>query len=98
MSTLNLEANSDNFIFDNEMLCQIHFSGYRIGEVSCPTKYFPEASSISFRKSVVYGIGVLLNSLKFRIQKLGFYSFSIFKCLNSGEKNENEKKQEKEKE
>lgn len=57
-----LLANSDDFVFDNQMLTQTIAFGYRVGEVSCPTKYFAEASSISFRRSVVYGIGVLATS------------------------------------
>jgi glycosyltransferase involved in cell wall biosynthesis len=59
LETLPLEANSDDFIFDNEMLCQAVRAGFRIGEISCPTRYFPEASSINFRRSVTYGFGVL---------------------------------------
>jgi len=56
---LPLEANSDDFIFDNQMLCQAVRAGFRIGEISCPTRYFPEASSIDFKRSLVYGLGVL---------------------------------------
>src|SRR5678815_606996 len=63
LETLPLEENSDDFVFDNEMLTQIIAFGYTIGEVSCPTKYFPEASSISFSRSVKYGLGVLALSL-----------------------------------
>ena len=70
--------NSDNFVFDNEMLAQIIFSGYRVGEISCPTKYFEEASSIKLWDSTVYGIGVLKTSLKFRMQKWGVGKFRIF--------------------
>jgi glycosyltransferase involved in cell wall biosynthesis len=70
--------NSDNFVFDNEMLAQIIFYGYRVGEISCPTKYFEEASSIKLWDSTVYGIGVLKTSLKFRLQKWGLAKFRIF--------------------
>ena len=70
--------NSDNFVFDNEMLAQIIFSGYRMGEISCPTKYFEEASSIKLWDSTLYGIGVLKTSLKFRMQKWGLGKFRIF--------------------
>lgn len=70
--------NSDDFVFDNEILAQITYFGYRIGEISCPTKYFPEASSINFSRSVRYGFGVLLTSLKFVLQKWGLKKFSIF--------------------
>ena len=70
--------NSDDFVFDNEILAQITYFGYRIGEISCPTKYFPEASSINFSRSLKYGFGVLLTSLKFVLQKWGLKKFSIF--------------------
>ncbi len=76
---LNLEANSDDFVFDNQMLSQIIFKGYEIGEVTCPTKYFEEASSINFRRSSIYGIGVLVTSLKHRLQKMGLAKFDIYK-------------------
>jgi glycosyltransferase involved in cell wall biosynthesis len=65
LETLPLNENSDDFVFDNEMLAQIIYFGYRIGEISCPTMYFKEASSISFKRSIIYGIGVLHTSLKF---------------------------------
>jgi glycosyltransferase involved in cell wall biosynthesis len=78
LETLPLEANSDDFVFDNEMLAQaVHF-GYSIGEISCPTKYFEDASSINFRRSVKYGLGVLATSMKFVLQKWGFMRFPIF--------------------
>lgn len=73
-----LLENSDDFVFDNEMLAQTSYFGFRIGEISCPTKYFAEASSINFRRSVVYGLGVLSTALKFRLQKLGLGSYPIF--------------------
>lgn len=75
---LPLEQNTNDFIFDNEMLAQVIFFNFKIGEVSCPTKYFDEASSINFSRSVRYGFGVLLTSLKFRLQKMGITSFAIF--------------------
>jgi hypothetical protein len=59
LETLPLEENSDDFVFDNQVLCQAVRAGFRIGEISCPARYFPEASSINFRRSVVYGFGVL---------------------------------------
>jgi glycosyltransferase involved in cell wall biosynthesis len=78
LSTLPLLENSDDFVFDNQMLAQcVHF-GFRIGEVSCPTKYFDEASSINFRRSVTYGLGVLATTLQFALQKLGVAHFRIF--------------------
>ena len=78
LEKLPLENNSDDFVFDNEMLAQAVYFGYRIGEVSCPTKYFPEASSISFSRSVTYGFGVLSTSLKFRLQRWGLKNFNLF--------------------
>ncbi|MFC2036388.1 glycosyltransferase family 2 protein [Chloroflexota bacterium] len=79
---LPLAGNSDGFVFDNEMLTQCVFFGLRIGEISCPTKYFAEASSIGFWKSVEYGFGVLATSLKFILQKLGLFRFRIFSSTN----------------
>ena len=75
---LPLEENTDDFLFDNEMLAQIVFFKYRIGEISCPTRYFEEASSINFARSVSYGFGVLATSIQFRLQKMGLASFRIF--------------------
>ena len=78
LQDLPLLENSDDFVFDNQMLAQCVMFGFRMGEVSCPTKYFPEASSINFRRSVKYGLGVLLVSVQFRLQKLGLARFRIF--------------------
>ena len=78
LETLPLEENSDDFVFDNEMLTQVIAFGYSIGEVSCPTKYFPEASSISFMRSVTYGLGVLSVSFRYRLQRWGLRSYRIF--------------------
>lgn len=78
IESLPLERNSDDFIFDNQMLAQAIYRGYHIGEISCPTKYFPEASSINLRRSIVYGLGVLKVSLQFRLSKLGFAKVKIF--------------------
>jgi glycosyltransferase involved in cell wall biosynthesis len=78
LSTLPLLENSDDFVFDNQMLAQcVHF-GFRIGEVSCPTKYFEEASSINFGRSVKYGLGVLSTSLAFVLHRLGILHCRIF--------------------
>jgi glycosyltransferase involved in cell wall biosynthesis len=79
LETLPLDENSDDFVFDNQMLAQAAFFGYRIGEISCPTKYFEEASSINFGRSVAYGLGVLSTSIKFRLQRLGLVDLAIFK-------------------
>jgi glycosyltransferase involved in cell wall biosynthesis len=78
LETLPLLENSDDFVFDNEMLTQCVFFGFRIGEVSCPTKYFEEASSINFRRSVRYGLGVLGTTAKFFLQRKGLGRFRIF--------------------
>jgi glycosyltransferase involved in cell wall biosynthesis len=78
LEKLPLENNSDDFVFDNQMLAQLVWFGYRIGEVSCPTKYFPEASSINFRRSVIYGFGVLGTALSFRLAKMGLCRPAIF--------------------
>lgn len=69
VENLPLEENSDDFVFDNEMIAQTIFFGYRVGEISCPTRYFEEASSINFSRSVSYGFGVLATSLKFRLHR-----------------------------
>jgi glycosyltransferase involved in cell wall biosynthesis len=78
LESLPLEEDSDDFIFDNEMIAQAVFFGYRIGEISCPTKYFEDASSINFSRSVKYGLGVLLTSVKYSLQKAGVFSSNIF--------------------
>ena len=78
---INFEANSDDFVFDNQMLCQIFYSGFEIAEVTCPTKYFDEASSINFTRSSKYGLGVLYTSLLYRLSKMGLARPTIFKAL-----------------
>ena len=78
LESLPIEENSDDFLFDNEMLAQAIYFNYRVGEISCPTKYFVEASSISFKRSLKYGLGVLWTSLKFRLQKIGVAKFRVF--------------------
>ena len=71
LQSINFMANSDDFVFDNQMIAQIFYSGFEIAEITCPTKYFPEASSINFRRSVKYGFGVIHTSLCYRLQKWG---------------------------
>jgi glycosyltransferase involved in cell wall biosynthesis len=78
LEQLPLLENSNDFVFDNQMLAQCVYFGFRIGEVSCPTKYFEEASSINFGRSVKYGFGVLETSLAFRLQKMGLAKFRVF--------------------
>ena len=75
---IDISKNSEDFVFDNQMLAQIFYAGFEIGEVTCPTKYFKEASSINFSRSVTYGLGVLGVSLKYRLAKLGIYKSPIF--------------------
>jgi glycosyltransferase involved in cell wall biosynthesis len=77
LQALPLEEDSDDFVFDNEMLTQAIYFRYRVGEVSCPAKYFPEASSINFTRSARYGLGVVATSLKFRFQRMGLGMFRI---------------------
>ena len=81
LETLPLENNSDDFVFDNEMLGQITYAGLQIGEVTCPTKYFEEASSINFSRSTKYGFGVLGVSIAYRLQSWGLGNFKIFKGI-----------------
>jgi len=78
LETLPLNENSDDFVFDNQMLAQTIWFGFRIGEISCPTKYFEDASSINFKRSVIYGFGVLGTALKFKLQKMGLKRYGIF--------------------
>src|SRR5579864_3574734 len=78
LTELPLLENSDDFVFDNQMLAQCVYFGFRIGEVSCPTKYFEEASSINFRRSVKYGFGVLSTTLQFALQRLGLVHLPRF--------------------
>jgi glycosyltransferase involved in cell wall biosynthesis len=78
LEALPLLENSDDFVFDNEMLAQCIYFGYRIGELSCPTKYFKEASSINFARSAKYGLGVLGTTLKFWLQHAGLARYKIF--------------------
>jgi len=78
LQSLNLSENSDDFIFDNQMIAQIFYNGFEIGEVTCPTKYFEEASSINFSRSVTYGLGVLKVSLLYFFAKQGIFKDRIF--------------------
>ena len=81
IESLPLARNSDDFVFDNQMLAQAIFKCCRIGEISCPTRYFPEASSINFRRSVVYGLGMLRTSISFRLARMGLARGTIFEGL-----------------
>jgi glycosyltransferase involved in cell wall biosynthesis len=79
LKNINYHNNSDDFIFDNQMLAQIMFKNYLIGEITCPTKYFEEASSINFQRSSVYGIGVIITSIKYFLTKTKIISWKILK-------------------
>ncbi|MEL6141778.1 MAG: glycosyltransferase family 2 protein [Bacteroidota bacterium] len=79
LETINFNANNDDFVFDNEMLSQIIFHGFHIAEVTCPTKYFEEASSINFRRSAKYGMGVLRVSFAHLLAKWGLNGSAIYK-------------------
>jgi glycosyltransferase involved in cell wall biosynthesis len=82
LTSLPLANNSDDFVFDNQMLAQAVFFGARIGEISCPTRYFPEASSINFRRSCRYGLGVLRTSVEFLLAKWGIYRAPSFRLVH----------------
>ncbi len=82
LETLPFEKNSDDFVFDNEIVVQTVYFGLSVGEISCPTRYFPEASSIKFWRSVKYGFGVLLTTGKYIMQKKGLGNYSLF--VNKG--------------
>lgn len=79
LETVSFEENSDDFVFDNEFISQTVYAGFRIGEVSCPTKYFDEASSINFNRSVKYGIGVLRVSFQHFFARIGLGKSKIYK-------------------
>jgi glycosyltransferase involved in cell wall biosynthesis len=78
LETVPFESNSDDFVFDNQLIVQALHFGFRVGEISCPTRYFPEASSINFSRSVIYGIGVLKTALAYRLEQTGVAHFDLF--------------------
>lgn len=75
LETLPLDENSDDFVFDNQMIAQACMAGFRIGEISCPTRYEPESSSINFKRSLIYGIGVLQTALQFRLARWNLFHY-----------------------
>ncbi|MEJ6695115.1 MAG: glycosyltransferase family 2 protein [Chitinophagales bacterium] len=79
LKAINFNDNSDDFIFDNQMLAQLVYKDFEIAEVTCPTKYFEEASSINFKRSAVYGLGCMLVSIQFRLNKWGILKLAMFK-------------------
>ena len=84
LEKLPLDANSNDFVFDNQMIAQMVWFGFRVGELSCPTRYFEEASSINFRRSVVYGLGVLATALRFRLNRWGLASSPQYMMKDKG--------------
>jgi glycosyltransferase involved in cell wall biosynthesis len=80
---INYQVNSDDFVFDNQITAQIFYAGFEIAEVTCPTKYFDDASSINFRRSVKYGLGVLKVSISYFLHKAGFMKYRIFEGIKS---------------
>ncbi len=81
LEAIPFEENSDDFVFDNELLAQVFYAGFEIAEITCPTKYFEEASSINLRRSAIYGLGVLRVSLQYRLQRLGLINSRIFRKI-----------------
>ncbi len=84
LTSINFQGNSDNFIFDNQFLAQILYAGFRVGEITCPTRYADDSSSISFRNSVRYGLGVLGVSLELFLQRTGLKESPLFAALKDG--------------
>jgi glycosyltransferase involved in cell wall biosynthesis len=78
LEALPFDQNSDDFVFDNEILVQAHYFGFRIAELTCPTKYFPEASSIDFSRSLKYGLSCCATAAKYRLERLGLAHFRLF--------------------
>jgi glycosyltransferase involved in cell wall biosynthesis len=78
LTRLDLAANSDDFVFDNQMLAQVLWHGFTIAEISCPTRYFPEASSINLRRSIRYGLGCLSTAAEYRLAKMGLFRSGLF--------------------
>lgn len=78
LNDINYNINSDDFIFDNQMLAQIFYKGYEVAEITCPTKYFEDASSINLKRSTIYGFGVLKTSILYRLNKMGLVKSKIF--------------------
>lgn len=83
LETVDFDANSDDFVFDNEMISQIFYSGFEIAEVTCPTKYFPDASSIDFHRSLRYGLGVLRVSVRHFLQRAGLIDRPVYRRKNA---------------
>jgi len=78
LNSIAYQENSDDFVFDNQMLAQICYAGFEIAEITCPTRYFSEASSINLKRSIKYGLGVMGTSIQYRLQKWGLATYRIF--------------------
>jgi len=85
LETIPWERNSDDFVFDNQMLSQAIYLGFRVGEITCPARYFPDASSINFRRSLRYGFGCLMTAAQFRCARLGIAKVAIFRFADAKE-------------
>ena len=83
LQSIPYNSNSDDFVFDNQMLAQIFYRGFEVAEITCPTKYFEEASSINIKRSIVYGLGVIKVSLQYLFQKLRFAKYKIFESVQT---------------
>ena len=84
LESINFQANSDDFVFDNQMLSQILYQGFEIAEITCPTKYFKESSSIGLKRSIRYGLGVMQTSFRHAFQKIGLAKYEIYKNNQPG--------------
>ena len=78
LENIDFNVNSDDFVFDNQIIAQIFYAGFEIAEITCPTRYFPDASSINLKRSITYGLGVMRTSIQYRLQKWKLANFSIF--------------------
>ncbi len=83
LESINYQANSDDYVFDNQMLSQILYQGFEIAEITCPTRYFREASSINLKRSIKYGLGVIQTSFRHVFQKIGIAKFEIYKKIQT---------------
>ena len=83
LNDINFDANSNDFVFDNQMITQIFMAGYEISEITCPTKYFPEASSINFKRSFIYGVGCMITSCEYRLNKWSIIKTKRFNKIKS---------------
>lgn len=92
LNQLSFRDNSDDFIFDNQLVAQIFMAGFQVGEITCPTYYFDDASSINFKRSIIYGLGVLKVSFQYRLQRMGLLRLNLFKEISVNEKMHNHPK------